>query len=87
MPLPKHLSGVMTKRGRKPGFKPTPKRSAVEMELQKIFAKDRPATIMAGSCMTCDTTDIVEADFTDDLSIKEYQISGLCQSCQNEVFG
>ena len=38
MPLPKHLSGVMTKRGRKPGFKPTPKRSAVEMELQKILS-------------------------------------------------
>ena len=25
--------------------------------------------------------------FDNDLSLKEYRISGLCQSCQNEVFG
>ena len=26
------------------------------------------------------------SDFKDQLSIKEYRISGLCQSCQDEVF-
>ena len=26
-------------------------------------------------------------DFKDELSIKEYTISGFCQQCQNEVFG
>ena len=26
-------------------------------------------------------------EFDDPLSIKEYSISGLCQKCQNEVFG
>jgi hypothetical protein len=71
----------------KMGIVPTQKRSELELELAKIFGKSRPATIMAGSCMTCDTNDIVEADFRDDLSIKEYQISGLCQSCQDDVFG
>ena len=25
-------------------------------------------------------------DFEDELSKKEYQISGICQSCQNEIF-
>lgn len=25
--------------------------------------------------------------FTDDLSIQEYDISGLCQDCQDDVFG
>ena len=25
-------------------------------------------------------------DFTDELSKKEYKISGLCQQCQNETF-
>lgn len=25
--------------------------------------------------------------FRDEISLREYQISGLCQSCQDEVFG
>mgnify|MGYP001455577066 FL=1 len=25
-------------------------------------------------------------DFTDQLSLKEYEISGICQACQNEIF-
>ena len=29
---------------------------------------------------------IVESDFRDAISLKEYHISGLCQSCQDEVF-
>ena len=69
------------------GIVPTQKRSEVELELAKIFGKSRPSTILAGSCMTCDTTDIVEADFKDDISIKEYAISGLCQKCQDEIYG
>lgn len=28
----------------------------------------------------------VSAEFSDELSKKEYQISGLCQKCQNSVF-
>ena len=27
------------------------------------------------------------SDFKDNLSIKEYHISGLCQKCQDEIFG
>jgi hypothetical protein len=30
---------------------------------------------------------IGEGEFRDALSIKEYRISGLCQSCQDSVFG
>ena len=68
-------------------MQPTIKRTSLELELAKIFGKSRPTTILAGSCMTCDTSDIVEADFKDDISIKEYEISGLCQSCQDDVWG
>ena len=42
--------------------------------------------IMCGKCVTCDN-DIRHSDFKDDVSKKEYGISGLCQGCQNEVFG
>lgn len=27
------------------------------------------------------------ADFRDELSAREYRISGLCQNCQDEIFG
>jgi uncharacterized CHY-type Zn-finger protein len=30
---------------------------------------------------------IKEKDFRDELSIREYGISGLCQSCQDDFFG
>lgn len=30
---------------------------------------------------------IRESDFRDQLSVKEFRISGLCQRCQNEMFG
>lgn len=36
-------------------------------------------------CPFCHLT-VNTADFTDDISLREYQISGLCNACQNEVF-
>lgn len=30
---------------------------------------------------------VTEHDFRDQLSVKEFRISGLCQRCQNEMFG
>lgn len=36
-------------------------------------------------CPLCEKI-IKESDFTDELSKKEYGISGLCQSCQDGVF-
>ncbi len=38
-----------------------------------------------GVCVDCKKS--VEGSFKDDLSIKEYSISGLCQVCQDKVFG
>lgn len=40
----------------------------------------------AGKCPFCDAV-INMNDFKDVLSVKEYGISGLCQRCQNKVFG
>ena len=42
--------------------------------------------IMQSICVTC-PNDIVEMDFRDETSTKEYGISGMCQSCQDAVFG
>ena len=41
--------------------------------------------IRQGLCMTCDRT--TTATFRDEVSRDEYRISGMCQSCQDEVFG
>ncbi len=38
-------------------------------------------------CPSCGKTIDVATEFRDYLSKKEYTISGLCQKCQDEVFG
>jgi hypothetical protein len=40
----------------------------------------------AGKCPTCGTI-IDQKAFRDRLSVKEYGISGMCQKCQDKVFG
>lgn len=41
-----------------------------------------------GTCPTCDNPKVLtRKDFTDELSWKEFLISGMCQSCQDSVFG
>ena len=43
------------------------------------------ALVEEGLCPTCGKL-IVQESFTDDLSRKEFSLSGMCQECQNEVF-
>ena len=38
-------------------------------------------------CATCGNPTDSRDDFRDDLSRKEYEISGMCQDCQDETFG
>lgn len=40
----------------------------------------------AGKCVTCES-DIYEGGFRNRLSQREYEISGMCQECQDSVFG
>lgn len=44
------------------------------------------ALVALGLCPFCQKK-VYEKDFRDALSRKEYGISGICQSCQDEVFG
>ena len=48
------------------------------------FSKEVRA-VEKGDCPFCGDP-IVLIEFKDDLSRKEYEISGLCQSCQDETF-
>lgn len=48
--------------------------------------REKAEDIINGICPTCGV-EIKQEDFRDTLSIKEYYISGLCQKCQDSVFG
>ncbi len=51
----------------------------------KMFP-EQSENIKKGKCSVCGT-EINEKDFKDSLSKKEYSISGMCQKCQDDIFG
>lgn len=65
-------------------YTPSDKHPDIDNLLTKITGRSRPDSIRASKCATCgkDVT-----GFRDDLSRREYSISGMCQDCQDSVFG
>ena len=51
---------------------------------RKLFGSPRTAAISQDTCVFCGKP---ATDFNDELSAKEFTISGLCQSCQDTIFG
>ena len=47
--------------------------------VQRLLVKEK-------KCPFC-KKEIADDEFLDELSEKEFKISGLCQSCQDDVFG
>lgn len=66
---------------------PTEKSFDIDAMISRIYGKDRQQTILNRECMGCDVSDITQESFLNEESIREYHIGGLCQSCQNKVFG
>ena len=54
--------------------------------MEKAGFKEEMKLVSLGKCPFC-KTDVKEVDFRDQLSRKEFKISGLCQTCQDSVFG
>ena len=52
----------------------------------EVFGRSREESIKNDICVPCGAKAPPES-FRDDLSRKEYTISGLCQACQDSVFG
>ena len=50
----------------------------------KLFGRSRTLAIASNQCVKCGE---LAAEFNDELSRKEYGISGLCQCCQDDIFG
>ena len=61
-----------------------------ELELAKeamslnLYGRSRSSALAAGQCVKCGEFNL---EFRDELSRKEYGISGLCQPCQDQIFG
>ena len=72
-----------------PSFKSDTINGELDLLSQIIFnGKDRQTCIEEGICITCDDAKGIKAtSFRDDISRKEYAISAMCQSCQDDVFG
>jgi hypothetical protein len=62
--------------------KPSEKHPEIKKFLDTTF--HRTEHIEADTCVFCGNP---ATEFDDELSKKEFTISGLCQSCQNKVFG
>jgi hypothetical protein len=62
---------------------PSQKSPQLEAFIKSFMGFDRTACIESNLCVSCNRPALI---FTDALSEKEFTISGLCQSCQDEVF-
>ena len=81
---------ICDNRGMKDEIQPSYKAPAIDALLSEIIfnGKDRVTCIKEGKCLTCDDAHgIIASSFRDDVSRKEYAISAMCQSCQDDVFG
>lgn len=61
---------------------PSEKSPHIESFLEKKFG--RTSAITADVCVMCGSD---ASEFRDALSRKEYSVSGMCQNCQDAVFG
>lgn len=68
--------------------KPADKSKGVEEALDRVsedmFGRRRTMAIRNDICVMCGA---VTTMFRDEKSRKEYAISGMCQKCQDEMFG
>lgn len=67
---------------------PTQKNPALDADITRITGIDRRAVIQGGKC-AFENKGCKGPNFTfrDDASRREYAISGICQRCQDVMFG
>ena len=63
--------------------KPAWKTPAMNQALEHLFNHPRIASIESDTCSMCGEPAV---EFTDELSKREFTISGLCQKCQDIAF-
>ena len=55
----------------------------LDLSAEKLFGRSYTQSIKNNVCVSCGKEAV---EFKDELSRKEYTISGFCQSCQDDVF-
>jgi len=60
----------------------TTKASGIEDLLTSMTGVHRPTAVNSGKCVTCKRD---AKSFRDEISRREYAITGMCQACQDEV--
>ena len=65
---------------------PSEKAPALDAFITSLLGIDRKESIETKTCATCNA-DVELDSFKDKLSLKEFHISGMCQHCQDSVFG
>jgi len=62
---------------------PSKKNPEIDSMIKNVFGFDRAQSVKNDTCVFCKTPAV---DFRDELSRKEFTISGMCQDCQDKVF-
>jgi len=65
-------------------MEPSTKSPAMDAALTQILGRDRKMTIRGNICIACGKP---ATHFRDEISRREFSISGLCGACQDKVFG
>ena len=63
----------------------TERHPILEQMLEKVFPEERER-VKAGKCPFCGKEIDPDTEFRDEKSRKEFDISGMCQKCQDELF-
>ena len=64
----------------------TTKSAAVDNLINSMFGIDRNSTIAKNKCTWCGVS-VSKESFKDETSLNEYRISGMCQKCQDSIWG
>ncbi len=64
-------------------IQPTIKSKAINQLLDSVTGRSRIQAVNDKNCVTCDEKNV---SFKDEISVIEYSISGMCQTCQDNFF-
>lgn len=53
---------------------------------KRIYGKSNTDALSTDTCLSCNKAVTEKSEFKNERSRREYTISGLCQTCQDEVF-
>lgn len=62
------------------------KSPGIDALITQLTGIDRVKSIETQHCVFCNSP-VTEDSFKDAISLKEFKISGICQVCQDKIFG